>query len=366
MTDQNSERRASDQEFAEFPYPRSERDATPSVASVPPGTPYHHLARVRPRNWGRFLLGTLLIVALCIGAINLIEMGALLVQTALGGPSSPGPGGATLQNSVAEFALSSAILGVFLPIVLLAVWAVQRRPIGSVSSVIGRVRWRWLLSCCGVALVAIMVQNVLSGVLNTVVPSSAVQNAAEPQWVGWGAFLPTAAIVVLVTVFQASAEEYVFRGWLLQGIAGCFPRARDGVVGRTAAAVFGTPWPAILISAAAFASIHGYTGLGMLDIFLFGAVLGWLTVRTGGLEAGIAFHVIFNINAFLFMAAFGQMGAADDQGGVPWQDFVTFCVPLALFAGMTVRRARRRGLRTVTGTATAEDRTPVGVAAEAG
>jgi membrane protease YdiL (CAAX protease family) len=51
-------------------------------------------------------------------------------------------------------------------------------------------------------------------------------------------------VTLLLVPFQAAAEEYLFRGWLLQAF-GAFMR---------------TPWPGILIGAAAFTALHAYTG----------------------------------------------------------------------------------------------------------
>jgi membrane protease YdiL (CAAX protease family) len=321
---------------------------------VPAGTPFHRLARVHPRNFSRFLLGTLFILVAGLGAMGMMVPAALLVQDALVGPTAEPPGDAVLVNGTADFGLMALMPAAFLPLVFAAVWMIQRRRAGSVSSVEGRLRRRWLLTCTALALAMIVVQTGLSVVLLAMFPEPDGPGA----WVGWGAFLPAAGMVVLVTVFQATAEEYVFRGWLLQGIASCVPRSREGVIGRVALVVFATPWPAIVISAVLFTSVHGYTGLGMLDVVLFGVVLGWLAVRTGGLEAGIAFHVVFNINVLLSLAAFGELGSALDQGGAPWQGFVVSTVPLVLFAVGIEWLARRRRLRAVTGPAT-DDRPAV-------
>ena len=45
------------------------------------------------------------------------------------------------------------------------------------------------------------------------------------------------------------------------------------------------------------------------DRFAFGLVAGYLVVRTGGLEAGIAMHVVNNSLAFGLALAFGDMAA---------------------------------------------------------
>jgi membrane protease YdiL (CAAX protease family) len=154
--------------------------------------------------------------------------------------------------------------------------------------------------------------------------------------------------VVALVPFQAAAEEYVFRGWLLQGIAACTLETRTGRVGRAFSAVFRTPWPAILISAAVFTSGHGYTGLAILDIFVFGTLAGWLAVKTGGLEATIAMHTVNNLVAFLLPAAAGELSGSLKQGAVPWQLVVSDVVPMAMFAVVVVALVRRRRVQTVT------------------
>jgi hypothetical protein len=157
--------------------------------------------------------------------------------------------------------------------------------------------------------------------------------------------MPAITIVLLVP-FQAAAEEYVFRGWLLQGIGACTLENLKGKVGRAFSVVFRTPWPGILIGAALFTSLHGYTGWGILDIFFFGALAAWMTVRTGGLEAAIALHVFNNLMAFLLPAAIGELDM--EQGDVPWQYVVADIVPMVLFAAGVLLLARRRRLPTVT------------------
>ncbi len=46
---------------------------------------------------------------------------------------------------------------------------------------------------------------------------------ADAPFVGWPAFLGVVVVALVFTVFQAAAEEYVFRGWLVQAV-GSFVR----------------------------------------------------------------------------------------------------------------------------------------------
>ncbi|GAA2803779.1 CPBP family intramembrane glutamic endopeptidase [Nonomuraea dietziae] len=111
-------------------------------------------------------------------------------------------------------------------------------------------------------------------------------------WKGWSGFLPALVVIVLLVPFQAAAEEYIFRGWLLQAF-GAYIRS---------------PWPGIVLGSAGFAALHAYTDWGILDVFSFGVLMGWLAVRTGGLEAPIAMHVVNNTLAFAISAARGRPG----------------------------------------------------------
>jgi len=110
--------------------------------------------------------------------------------------------------------------------------------------------------------------------------------------------------------------------------------------------VFRTPWPGIVIGSAAFTSLHGYTGWGILDIFVFGTVAAWLATRTGGLESGIALHVFNNLLAFLGPAAVGRLDI--DEGSVPWQAVAADVAPMLLYAAVVVWLARRKRIQTVT------------------
>ena len=101
--------------------------------------------------------------------------------------------------------------------------------------------------------------------------------------------------MLLTTPFQAAGEEYVFRGYLLQAIGSLVDRAW-------------WKWVAIVVTALLFAwRTACRTSPLFFDRFMFGVIAGWLAIRTGGLEAGIALHVLNNYLAFGFALAFGDI-----------------------------------------------------------
>ncbi|MDN5978073.1 MAG: CPBP family intramembrane metalloprotease [Acidipropionibacterium jensenii] len=103
--------------------------------------------------------------------------------------------------------------------------------------------------------------------------------------------------ILLTSPLQAAAEEVFFRGYLLN----CF-----GSLGAN-------KWVAVIASALVFALFHGTQNLWLfLDRLSFGLAAGALVILTGGLEAGIAAHVVNNLFAFGYAVFLG--GAAQARG----------------------------------------------------
>ncbi|MER7501892.1 CPBP family intramembrane glutamic endopeptidase [Nonomuraea pusilla] len=215
-----------------------------------------------------------------------------------------------------------------LPIVFGTAALVQRRRPGTLSSVEGRLRWGWLARCLGVAVVALVLGQAAQ-VLTFMATGEEYGDVFG--WAGWQAFLPALVVIVLLVPFQAATEEYLFRGWLIQA-AGV--HLRDPV------------W-AVVGGAVLFTLLHGYTGAGSVDVFVFGVVVGWLTVRTGGLEAAIGLHVINNVVAFGLSAAAGQLEKSLQQGAVPWQALAGTVVQLGVYTFGVLYLAKKRSIRTV-------------------
>jgi membrane protease YdiL (CAAX protease family) len=174
------------------------------------------------------------------------------------------------------------------------------------SSVRPRIRWGYLFACVGASIVALVATVLVSLVL----PGQEVTTESE----GLNPWTPEVRdfvlVVLLLTPFQAAGEEYLFRGYLTQAFGGLFRSRVVAVVG-----------PAFL-----FALAHG-VGQDFpifFDRFAFGLVAGILVILTGGLEAGIAMHVLNNFLAFGFALAFSDMGSAlNPTGGSWWQIPVT-------------------------------------------
>lgn len=290
----------------------------------PPGTPYHRLARTDRHRWWRPILGTVAVLAAYIFVLT--AAGCVVVVVTELGRLPKTADGLPDVGPIAGTAGLLLSLAIFTPLLLLAAWLIQRRPAGTLVSVTGRLRWRWLGTCAWVALIFVLVLIGLGSVIgDDVAPAAAT-------WVGWPEFLLATVMLVLLVPLQASAEEFLFRGWLLQAV-GAYLRG---------------PWVPIAVQAVLFGAAHGWgTPWGFAALAVFGAATGWLTVRTGGLEAGIALHVLTNLVAFLVAAALGDLDTdetlADAPGYLAALDMVVVCG----FAAVVLVLARRRGLADV-------------------
>ncbi|MFJ5896501.1 type II CAAX prenyl endopeptidase Rce1 family protein [Streptomyces sp. NPDC093064] len=289
----------------------------------PTGLPYHRMARYSPHHrWWRPLLGTVVLVFGSVLATVFLYILTDGIGTAAGYPELP-DGGVDF-GPVLGTGLDLAFIAVDLPLVLLSVLWLGRRPAGTVASVTGRPRWRWLAWC----LLAAVPPMVLLPMVAIFLPDDQGDGGGSDVWVGWQTFLLSLAMLVVLVPLQSAAEEYVFRGWLLQA-AGAFLRS---------------PWLAVLPQAVLFAAAHGWgTPWGFADLLVFGAVAGLLTIRTGGLEASIALHALNNLLAFGVSAMYVDGLASDETAAdAPWQLALVDMASVLLFAAIVLWLARRR------------------------
>jgi hypothetical protein len=160
-----------------------------------------------------------------------------------------------------------------------------------------------------------------------------VPTPGEVGALSFAQWLPFALVILLTTPLQAAGEEYGFRGYGMQAL-GAWVRH---------------PAFAIGVTSLLFAFAHGGQSLPLfLDRFAFGVVAGLLTVRTGGLEAGIAFHIVNNMIILLLASAAGQLEPSLTVSQAPWGLVVADVAGMALYTAVVLWLARRRGLATVT------------------
>jgi uncharacterized protein len=302
----------------------------------PGGLPYHriHRAFARPGDTWRSILG---VVTLAFGVVVLapfVVLAAFSVWYAVTGADVE----ASIDRLIDTDNVTPAGLAYVFLVLASAIpvtWAISRvvhgLPPRWLASVAPRIRWRWFATCLGLAVLALVATLVVSGLLPD-------QGGAEMSG-ELNDFTSTtrefALVVLLLTPLQAAGEEYAFRGYLTQAFGGLIPHV----------------WVAVVVPAVLFALAHG---LGQswpifFDRFAFGLVAGTLVILTGGLEAGIAMHVLNNWLAFGLALAYGDMSSTlNPTGGTWWSIPVTLTQSL-VYLGLAVLVSRRIGLRTTTG-----------------
>jgi uncharacterized protein len=308
---------------------------------VPEGLPYHRIHEAGlPGEWrpvvgivgaalGLFVVGS--VIALIPFLVWYAATGAQVQDsiTRLVDVKDPTPAGLAYINLT---------LSMMIPIS----WFLNRALHGLLprwlASVGPRVRWRFLFACLGAAVVALIATLVVSAVL----PGQSDDVSGHAN-----AFTSTTRdyllVLLFLTPFQAAGEEYLFRGYLTQAFGGI-----TGFLNRSSSrlsAGFAIVPPALL-----FGLAHG---LGQsppvfFDRFAFGVVAGTLVVLTGGLEAGIAMHVLNNWLAFGLALAYGDMASTLNPTGGSWWSIPVTLTQSLVYLGLAVLVARRLGVSSVT------------------
>jgi membrane protease YdiL (CAAX protease family) len=295
------------------------------------GVGYHLLHRLgRPGRW-RPILGVLLVLAgVFVLAPVLLQVPYLVYLAATGQPLLAGMERLVDLTNPTPLALAylNLVLAAAIPVVWLITWALHGLRPRWLSSVVPRLRWRFFAACLGLSVLALVATLIVSVLLPQ-------QGGAEVSG-QLNEFTSTTRdfllVVLLLTPLQAAGEEYVFRGYLLQAFGG----------------LFGSRVMAVLLSSLLFALAHG---LGQswpifIDRLAFGLVAGALVILTGGLEAGIAMHVLNNFLAFGLALTFGDMGSALNPTGGSWWSLPATLTQSLVYLALATYTARAMGLRT--------------------
>lgn len=292
------------------------------------GLGYHQLQRSGPRGWWRQVLGILLVVIGMFILSGVFGIAAFaieaLLQGGLGGAADP-------FEDPGPVLMGGILLGLaaVIPLVLLVSWALHGLRPGSVVSIAGRIRWRYLVGCLGLSVVALMATLVVGALLPS---GTREQLSATTTFTLDGRMVALLVTVGLLTPLQAAGEEFVFRGYLTQAFGALFPTA-----------------VAVLLPALLFALAHGSQSAPIfVDRLAFGVIAGLLVVLTGGLEAGIAMHVVNNWLAFGVAILTGGLGDALQPTGGTWWSLPGTLTQSLVYLALAVWLARRQGLATRT------------------
>jgi membrane protease YdiL (CAAX protease family) len=297
----------------------------------PQPTPYHLMLRTWSYAWWRPVVGVFL-------AVFAFVIGAALIFYAVGAIYAifqPGAFGDDFARNIdvdragpaALLALNLGLASMILVTGLIMRVVHRMRP-RWLASVVPKMRWRFLGVCLGLAVVALLAQVLVGSLL----PGGGEGDVGAVKSFTTSTAI-TAVVVLLTTPLQAAGEEYLFRGYLLQAF-GSF---------------FGSRWVAILATATLFAIAHGSQNVPLFfDRFAFGLMAGWLVTRTGGLEAGIALHVLNNFLAFGIALTFGDLSTTLTVSEVSWWNIVLTVTQSGVYIGLVLLVAKRMHLQTRT------------------
>lgn len=214
-------------------------------------------------------------------------------------------------------------LGSLILVAWLLVRFIHGRRFEWLTSVQPGCRWRYLLISLGVALV------VFNGVLWASYLVLDMPDFQAPQ-AGWVWFL---LVILIGSPLQAAAEEFFFRGYVMQSLGSAFGQAWVGIIG----------------SALLFAFFHGIQNPALFSHrFAFGVVVGWLVWKTGGIEAAIAAHIINNIFAFGYGIFTGGVAELKAVSAITWGQAAFDIATFALFAAVAWWLGKRLNVATTT------------------
>lgn len=274
------------------------------------GKNYLDLARLGKNDWWRYLVGLVVIVVAWIGVSVAIIIAVGVWATIDSDPATywdPRTGIVKGLDPFVDYLILNSghvtmTLGVFM-----AVCFLHQRPFRSLVTSATAIRWR--LFALGFGVYAVLM------VVGTLVDFAVHPDTYRISLNMWR-FLAFAPIVLVLTPIQACAEEFLFRGYIMQGIG--LLTSRWIVPSVVSSLIFmavhlGNPeiahgfWPMVLY----------YFGIGLF--------LALLTLKSGGLELSMGVHTATCVFAAL---------AVNYQDSVLKTDSIFFCTNLDPLFGL--------------------------------
>jgi membrane protease YdiL (CAAX protease family) len=277
---------------------------------------YLDYARRGLTAWWRYLLAIVLALVIWIALDVAIVVGLMMtrlmplgVAGELTKPSHP-----VLFFGANGLAFATIVLGL-----VIAMRLIQRKRF---VDVIGQ--WRWRLFAIGLGIWTACL-----------VGTTAVDFLLRPGGFHWSATAATPGLAVAALIglgAQTFTEEFVFRGYLTQGLLLATKR----------------PIAASILSGLLFGSLHIPNGIPQaLNAVLFGMVAAYMAIRTGGIAFTYGLHLINNLFGAVFVVS-----ANDVFSGTPglftqstpnliWLDVVSGVAVLAIPLWFVMRFVRQ-------------------------
>jgi membrane protease YdiL (CAAX protease family) len=273
--------------------------------------------RSRTWSWWRPIAGlVLLLVVYTVASVALV-----LVALVTG--AAPDLALLDLVDPVILLVTNISLI-LIVPAVWLA-WAVAHgMRMGWSASVLARIRPRLFLPYTLLALPTLGIGILLSVGASLAMDGDLVTGPVPA--LGW-----LLLVVFLTTPLQSAAEEYLFRGYLSQSIAGWFRAPRTGAI------------VAAVVTAALFSWAHLPGDVPtFLHRFVFALAASATVWLTGGLEAAIVLHAVNNVLVFTLAGLLGD-GLASEQTatGAALVDLLIITASSAAYVALVARSRGR-------------------------
>ena len=214
-----------------------------------------------------FIIGviTYLILSLLLSLIFEVAYGEHLTNSILNG------GYEVMNSEIGQIFTDLGVI-IMLPSLYIAVKIVKDRPFSSYAS--SRGGWNYKLYFKSLV-IPFIIMILFEGI------SVAFNGAEGTSHFSIGFFI---ACLILVPL-QCIAEEYVFRGLIMQ----------------TFGSWLNIPVLAVVLQSIVFGIMHGYNSLGNISIVISGLLMGILAWKSNGIEVSSAMHTANNLTLALFV-----------------------------------------------------------------
>lgn len=268
-------------------------------------------AKTGKNNWWRYVLT----LGLTAGISFIITLVIFIIAMVLYISLLPAGASASLLSNVSEFAynpfvlimITGALYGISGFIFYVCVRFLHKKRFLSIINAVSSLRWKMLLKGMGLWSLLLFIFSLPELVFS---PSS-YQFTFNPQ--NYGLLLVSC---LLVFPFQASLEEFIFRGYLMQGFSLLTKK----------------PWIPLLLTSIIFGLMHYWNGTGNVGIaivistFIIGLMLGIITLGENGIETAMGIHIANNLYvALIFNSA---------DSGIPNAPAIVTSQPTDPFAGI--------------------------------
>lgn len=189
---------------------------------------------------------------------------------------------------VPNFIITNLSIFCMLAGAVIAIKYIHNRPLGTVFNYSGKIKWSNFWIGFGVFGILLFVSTAVDYIFY----SDTYSISFEP-----GKFFIMLPLILIMTPIQATTEEIVFRGYVIQSFG---LKIKNGIILSVVSGVLFT------LPHLANPEIYAANELGffstvcmVLNYFVFGMMMAMLTIRTNSLEAAAGIHVVNNLFCFI-------------------------------------------------------------------